>query len=315
MSEIGLGTAAIGRPQYINIRQEEAAPFSLSNFRAKGRTVLDAAYELGIRYFDTAPGYGLAEQLMIEWLEASAKPGLAVATKWGYTYTANFDPNATQHEVKEHSVEKLNEQWVKSAALMPWLRVYQIHSATLESGVLDNETVLNQLAALKVEHGFAIGLTTSGVGQKEVIEKALAVEINGIMLFDAFQSTYNILDQGLADMLKVLKNDGKKIIIKEALANGRMFPNERYPHYKPLYDQLERISQNYDVGIDAVALRFCMDSVLPDVVLSGAANVQHLAQNLKALDFKLNAEELDTLYNYGVPTETYWTERKQLSWN
>jgi aryl-alcohol dehydrogenase-like predicted oxidoreductase len=315
MSEIGLGTAAIGRPQYINIRQEEAAPFSLPDFRAKGMSVLNAAYEQGIRYFDTAPGYGLAEQLMIDWLEASAKPGISVATKWGYTYTANFAPNAAQHEVKEHSLKKLNEQWSKSAGLLPWLRVYQIHSATLESGVLDNEAVLNQLAAVKAEHHLLIGLTTSGVGQKEVIEKALAVEVNGVILFDAFQSTYNILDQGLADMLKVLKTDGKKVIIKEALANGRMFPNERYLHYKPLYNQLKQIAQKYDVGIDAVALRFCMDSVLPDVVLSGAANTKHLVQNLKALDFKLSPEELDILYKYSVPIETYWAERKQLSWN
>ena len=52
-SILGLGTAAIGRPQYINIRQESAGDFSLDAFRQKGKAVLENAYEQGIRYFDT----------------------------------------------------------------------------------------------------------------------------------------------------------------------------------------------------------------------------------------------------------------------
>ena len=75
------------------------------------------AVDLGIRYFDTAPGYGMAEDLMIEWLKTINDPAVEVATKWGYTYTANFDPNATQHEVKEHSLKKLIEQWEFSKKL------------------------------------------------------------------------------------------------------------------------------------------------------------------------------------------------------
>ena len=64
---------------------------------------------------------------------------IEIATKWGYTYTANFDANATVHEVKEHSLSKLNEQWNFSKQLLPYLKVYQIHSATLETGVLENK--------------------------------------------------------------------------------------------------------------------------------------------------------------------------------
>jgi len=66
-SLLGLGTAALGRPTYINIRQKSAGEVSLEAFRQKGKAILDAAYEQGIRYFDTAPNYGLAEQLLIDW--------------------------------------------------------------------------------------------------------------------------------------------------------------------------------------------------------------------------------------------------------
>ena len=101
MLKIGLGTAAIGRPQYINVRSGgENAPFSLDRFRAEGMAMLEAAWEQGVRYYDTAPGYGLAEDLMIDWTRGAPGRPLEVATKWGYTYVANFDPAATQHEVK-----------------------------------------------------------------------------------------------------------------------------------------------------------------------------------------------------------------------
>ncbi len=48
---IGIGTAAIGRPQYINIRTVSSVPtpateiFPKEDFKAEGRIVLNAAYE------------------------------------------------------------------------------------------------------------------------------------------------------------------------------------------------------------------------------------------------------------------------------
>ncbi len=143
-SGIGLGTAAIGRPQYININQENKDPFSLSTFKENGVKMLDYAYDAGIRYYDTAPGYGLAEQLLIDWVIEKNDSSIIAATKWGYTYVANFDPKATMHEVKEHSLKKLNEQWKVSKQLLPFLKYYQIHSATFESGVLENDAVLEE---------------------------------------------------------------------------------------------------------------------------------------------------------------------------
>lgn len=98
--------------------------------------MLDYAYSSGIRYFGTAPSYWLAKQLMIEWLGSQNNPAIKVAIKWGYTYVANFDPNAKMHEVKSLTLEKLDEQWEISKQLLPYLQYYQKHSATLETGCL-----------------------------------------------------------------------------------------------------------------------------------------------------------------------------------
>jgi aryl-alcohol dehydrogenase-like predicted oxidoreductase len=315
-TKLGLGTAAMGRPQYINIRQaakEEA--FNLQSFKRRGMQVLDEAFEKGVRYFDTAPGYGMAEQLLGEWIQQKKPEGIEVATKWGYTSLANFDPAAVQHEEKVHSLNKLNAQWRQSQELLPFLTTYQIHSATFNTGVLDNEGVLHRLAALKAQHNLRIGITTSGANQLEVMKHALRVEVEGTQLFEAFQVTYNILDQSIAQIFDDPLLRDQRIIIKEALANGRIFPNDTFPHYQPLYTSLQLLASKYEVGVDAIALRFCIDSIPAFKVLSGAAEKAHLIQNLKTDQFKLTEAEIAALRQHQIPTASYWQERSHLAWN
>jgi len=312
---ISLGTAAIGRPQYINIRQESKAPFSLSAFKERGIEMLDYAYEAGIRYYDTAPGYGLAEQLLIDWVKEKNDDSITVATKWGYTYVANFEPNAEVHEIKEHSLNKLNEQWETSKKLLPYLKYYQIHSATFKSGVLKNEAVLERLFELKQKHNITIGLTTTGTNQTEVLQKGMAVRFNGEWLFEIFQCTYNILDQSIHELGLQLISEGKRLVIKEALANGRLFPNSAYPNYQDLYKKLKALSKRYEVGVDAIALQFCTAKLIGATVLSGANKPGYLSQNLKAMDFQLIPQEIEELSQFKIAPQQYWEERKHLSWN
>lgn len=312
---LGLGMAAIGRPHYINVRTNTTAKNELSELKANGFKVLDEAYNLGVRYFDTAPGYGLAEQLLMDWLANKNDNSIQVATKWGYTYVANFDAKAIIHEVKEHSISKLKEQWQVSKNLLPFLKIYQIHSATLETGVLENVAVLNQLGYLKNEFNIKIGISTTGDNQVEVIKKALDVHVEGMPLFDTFQSTYNILDQSILSVSSQLKQEGKKLIVKEALANGRIFRNKNYPEYSDFYNTLESLSKKHDVGFDAIALQFCIRTLPESIVLSGASTVNQLQENLKVGAFILTEEELNQLKSFSVNPKAYWTERKRLQWN
>ncbi|MCI4666748.1 MAG: aldo/keto reductase [Bacteroidia bacterium] len=314
-SPIGFGTAAIGRPQYINIRQGGSKPFEMQQFRQQGMDMLNHAYRLGIRYFDTAPGYGMAEKLLTDWVKAKDDLQLELATKWGYTYVADFRPDAKVHEVKEHSLAKLNEQWDSSRLLLPKLTTYQIHSATFDTGVLGNQAILERLGELKALHGLHMGLSTTGNNQLEVLKMASKIEVEGKLLFDVFQVTYNLFDQSLAGISDELKSSGARLVIKEALANGRIFPNSNYPDYEFAYKKLQQLAAKYETGIDAVALRFCLDSIQPFIVLSGASTAEQLQQNMDALRFKLNEEELEELKDLKVLPDLYWAERKKLTWN
>ena len=49
--QLGLGTAALGRPQYINLRQEDASEFDLESFKQNSIYVLEEAYHRGNTLF------------------------------------------------------------------------------------------------------------------------------------------------------------------------------------------------------------------------------------------------------------------------
>ena len=309
-TKIGLGLAALGRPEYINIKTDNEVDQTEEAFKQNTRNVLDFAYQKGIRYFDTAPSYGKGEAFLQEWNNSKKHKDVILSTKWGYTYVANWELGYQgKHEIKEHSIDKLSEQWQVSKNLLPQLKIYQVHSATFESEILKNTIVLNKLHDIKTEFGLQIGITTSGPNQKDVINEALKIKINNQPLFDSFQITYNVLEQSTLSILKTLKQHNKTIIIKEALANGRVFNDNKYSN------QLKHISKKYGVGIDALALRFVIDSIQPNYVLSGASNTKQLEENLKALNFNLTQEEINNLSTLKNNPEAYWSERNELEWN
>jgi aryl-alcohol dehydrogenase-like predicted oxidoreductase len=315
-TKIGLGLAALGRPDYINIRSEKDIDKSIDGFKINAFKVLDDSYELGIKDFDVAPSYGLGEQFLLEWNNSKGHKDVNLSTKFGYTYVANWEIGFSgKHEIKEHSLSKLNEQWKTSKALLPNLKIYQIHSATLDSGVLTNDAVLSRLNELKQEHNLKIGISSSGTQQVKIIKEAKKIVFNGEALFDSYQVTFNIFEQSTFAVLKQLLATGKTIIIKEALANGRLFRNSMFTEHQSVYEYLEQFSEKYSVGIDAIALRFIMDYLEPSVILSGASNTSQVKQNLKALDFKLNNDEISKLKSFAVSPENYWQERNDLQWN
>ena len=165
-SRIGLGLAALGRPGYINLGHaaDLRGDRDVRAMEARAHAVLDAAWGAGVRYFDAARSYGRAESFLANWLEARRIDPLevVVGSKWGYTYTAGWKVEADRHEVKDHSLATLRRQEAESRGILgPHLDLYQIHSATPDSGVLEDRAVLQELARLR-GLGLKIGLSLIG---------------------------------------------------------------------------------------------------------------------------------------------------------
>jgi aryl-alcohol dehydrogenase-like predicted oxidoreductase len=312
VSPIGLGLAALGRPGYINLgHAADLGPQrDVEAMRTHAHAVLDEAWRLGIRYYDAARSYGLAESFLASWLRDRriSPDDVTVGSKWGYTYTADWRVDAERHEVKDHTVATLRRQTVESQdELGDHLRLYQIHSATLESGVLDDPEVLRELARLKAT-GWRVGLSTSGPRQPETIRGAVAVEVDGSRLFDTVQATWNLLEPSAGQALSEAHAAGLGVIVKEALANGRLTSRNPDPESRP---RLEQFARDSDTTIDALALATALAQPWASVVLSGASTVEQLRSNVQALE----VSDIPDFADLAERPEVYWARRSRLAWN
>jgi aryl-alcohol dehydrogenase-like predicted oxidoreductase len=309
VSPIGLGLAALGRPAYITLgRTKDLGPDrSVGALRRRTHAVLDAAHAAGVRYFDAARSYGRAEEFLASWLaERGIGPGgVTVGSKWGYEYTGSWRVDAEKHEVKDLGVSALRRQVDETRRLLgEHLDLYQVHSATLESGVLEDDAVLGELESLK-ETGVAVGLSVTGPRQAEAIVRALETGV-----FDTIQGTWNLLERSASDALARAHEAGLGVIVKEALANGRLAVQEGGAD-----DRLLATASERGQTPDALALSAALAQPWADIVLSGAATVEALRSNLSALEAAPYDQETDArLLPLREEREHYWSQRANLPW-
>jgi aryl-alcohol dehydrogenase-like predicted oxidoreductase len=304
-AQIGLGLAALGRPAYINVAHgEDVVDSSVERMESTAHAVLDAAYNGGVRWFDAARSYGRAEAFLASWLaRRGLQPGdVTVSSKWGYRYTAGWRIDVAEHEVKDLSVEHFRTQWRETRELLgDYVGLYQIHSATLDSGVLEDRAVRHELEALRAQ-GIGVGLTVTGVEQAATIDRALAT--GG---FDAVQATWNLYERAAEASLARAHEAGLRVLVKEALANGRLTARGGD-------ETLAATARGRGASEDALALAAALAQPWADVVLSGAATVAQLESNLSALDLAWDDELEQRLSGLVMEPAAYWAERAELPW-
>ncbi|MEZ5364948.1 MAG: aldo/keto reductase [Bryobacterales bacterium] len=311
VSSIGLGLAALGRPGYINLGHagDLEKDYEPARMQERAHAVLDAAWRGGVRYFDAARSYGRAEEFLAKWVMARGltRSDVTIGSKWGYAYTAGWRTDADVHEVKEHSLSQFRQQREETRALLGGhLAVYHIHSATLSSGAFESPDLLRAVAALR-EEGVIPGLSLSGPEQARALGRALEVRADGRPAFGCVQATWNVLEPSAGQALAEAHAAGWGVIVKEALANGRLTSRNTEPESAALLAQLQ-----HDGPADAVALAAALAQPWADVVLSGAATVEQLESNLGALELQ---PDVEALLAFAEPPTLYWNKRADLAWN
>lgn len=318
VSRIGLGLAALGRPAYLNLDHghDLAGVTEVDPLQARAHAVLDLAIEAGITYLDAARSYGRAEEFLSHWLRArELDPGaVVVGSKWGYRYVGAWRLDATTHEVKDHSLDALQAQWEESHRLLgPHLALYQVHSATFDTGVLRDRAVLDQLARLRAS-GVRIGVSVSGVDQRDLVRAAMEVSYEGGFLFSTVQATWNPLEPSAEAALEEAHHEGIGVIVKEAVANGRLAGRDPEVRATPFWG----IVEDLDAQPDAVALAAALSRPWASVVLSGASTEAQLTSNLAALELEWDPAWDERLR---IPADVlpstraaYWKRRSNLPW-
>jgi aryl-alcohol dehydrogenase-like predicted oxidoreductase len=305
--------AALGRPAYITLGHGDDLQEGrdVQSMEVNAHRMLDRAFAAGIRYFDAARSYGRAEQFLRSWLDARGRgPGeIVVGSKWGYRYTGDWQVDGRVQEVKEHGLPMLKSQLAESEAILgPYLRLYQIHSAAPETRVLDDDRVLGELRRLR-ERGAFVGVTATGTSQSETIRKAMEIRFEGVPLFSTVQATFNLLERSARPALREAHEAGLTVLVKEALANGRLTSKGATG------GPLPAVAKRLGTSADAVALAFVAREPWADVILLGATTTLQLDSNLKALDLRLSPADLALLDGLRAPSEDYWAERTKLPWN
>ena len=237
---------------------------------------------------------------------ASSRGDVTVGSKWGYTYTADWRVDADEHEVKDLSVSTLRRQLGETRALLgEHLALYQIHSATLESGVLDDAAVREELARLR-EEGVCVGFTATGPRQADD---------------DRARAGGRRLRRRAGDLEPARALGHRRAGRRPRGRAGR--DRQGGAGQRPAHRARRRRRAGWPpprasaaTTPDALALAAVLAQPWVDVVLSGAATVDTLRSNLAALDVAVGrAGSRSALAALAEPAEEYWERRSELAWN
>ena len=320
VSRLGLGLAAVGRPGYITLGRARDLPAARTPEALAARTaeLCDAAFAAGVRYFDAARSYGRAEEFLAAWLASRRTPAdrVTIGSKWGYRYTAGWTIDAAVHEEKELSLARFEQQLDETRSLLgAHLDLYQIHSATAESGCLEDHRLLSAMVAARRSGACrALGLSLSGPTSDRALELALAARVDGERVFDAVQATVNVLEPSLLPLLATAHAEGLGVIAKEVHANGRLTDANDRPEDARLVTALRRIATDAGTTIADLALAWVLARPEIDVALSGAATTAQLATHVAAVGRPVSDDAAHALRALAEAPRSYWATRAGLAW-
>ncbi len=240
MKQLGLGLIGIGR-RWGHVPGEVP-----SHREAVG--LLECAYELGLRYFDTAPSYGTSEERLgcfLKSLTASERRALTVATKFG----EHWDAGRGEPFV-DHSLEALKRSLDLSIARLGAIDILQLHKTTpavLRSGDL----------ARAWEYAASAGIAQSGASVSDAESAAITV---GCGVYSVIQLPFHCGNEVFGGAIDAAAARGMLVAVNRPFAMGRLL-HEAAPIDKQR------------------AFEFILKRNFRGVILSGTKNKRHLQEN------------------------------------
>jgi aryl-alcohol dehydrogenase-like predicted oxidoreductase len=288
--------------------------FGEGETREEAFALMDAAWEAGVRLFDTAPSYGggRSERWVGEWLATrGVRPVLA--TKVFHSVTGDpsdrgLAPERIRREL-DGSLERLGVDAVD---------LYLIHQPDPETSLADTLEALDGL----VREGLVRAVGASNVDATYLREALATSAARGLVRFEWVQNSHSLLDRrDEGELLPLCAGEGLGYTPFGPLAGGwlagryrrdeapppgsRMTLRPRpYEHLRTarVFDGLDELAARAAaLGADTASLAIAWllaDERLTSVVL-GPRRPEHLLPGLRALELELrpaDREELAALF-------------------
>jgi D-threo-aldose 1-dehydrogenase len=267
------------------------------------RAVLEAAWESGIRYFDTAPHYGLglSERRLGAFLATKPRADYVVSTKVGRLLrpspeTADLLDDANQFAVPaslrrvwDFSADGIRASLEESLERLGLAEVDVLYLHDPDEHDLDADlaTGVPALAALRDE-----GLVGAiGIGSKSTAALLAAVRTEALDLA-MVAGRYTLLEQAF-DVVTACRETGTRIVAAAVFNSGVLAtpePGSRYEYGAvpaELLDRARRIAEvcgRHGVTLPEAALQFPLRERAVRSVVVGGATPDHVRENAQRLD-------------------------------
>jgi aryl-alcohol dehydrogenase-like predicted oxidoreductase len=240
---LGAGLIRIGR------RWGHAAQEAVSEPEALA--FLEHALHLGIRYYDTAPSYGLSEERLGKFLRSltpERRAQLTIATKFGEHWNAGL-----QEPYVDHSFDALRRSLDQSLARLGRIDVLQLHKTV--PAVLASPHL-----AKSWEYARSLGIAKLGASVSDLESAAIAI---GDPQYWCIQLPLNIANRTFESAAASAAARGMFVAVNRPFAMGAMLAG---PAPIPIRD----------------AFRYLLDRRFEGVILTGTADIVHLDENWTA---------------------------------
>ncbi len=312
VTRLGLGSAPLGG-LFEPVADEQA------------HAVVERAYDLGLRMFDTAPlyGYGMAERRVGHVLSQKPRDEFVLTTKVGRlirpreevgdsvdaTGRGQFLGVPPLVPVFDYSADAIVRSFEESLERLGLDRVdaLLIHDP---DEFLDQALAEALPALLELRRRGTIGAVGSGMNYAEPLAR-FAREGD----FDCFlvAGRYTLLDQAaLAELLPICEQKNIAIIIGGVFNSGILVNLDRDPalqtfNYKPAEQQwlekarrIKAVCDRHDVPLPAAALQFPLAHPAVATVLTGARNVAELEENFQLMQHPIPGQLWRDLKSEGL---------------
>jgi D-threo-aldose 1-dehydrogenase len=295
---LGFGAAPLGN-MFRNIPDDEAA------------ATVDAAWQAGTRYFDTAPFYGagLADIRLGKELRKHKRDEYVLSTKVGriildevktgpremgalfehgrpnkiiYDYTADGARRSIEDSLKLMGVDRIDFVWVHDVAQDchgdDWIAQFE----TARKGAF---RALAQLREQGVIKGWGLG-----VNRIEAVERMLGlseVKPDGTLL----AGRYTLLDHehALQRLMPAAQAKGVDIVVGGPYSSGVLVGGMHFeyaaapPEILAKVEKIKALAERYKVPIKAAALQFSLAHPATAAVIPGASKPERIKEDHAAL--------------------------------